>query len=52
MDTSVLSVARTRRCDLVVAGAYGRPRLYETLLGGATREFVSAEGAPNLLLAH
>jgi nucleotide-binding universal stress UspA family protein len=49
---SVLSVARTRRCDLVVAGAYGRPRLYEMLLGGATREFVSAEGAPNLLLAH
>jgi nucleotide-binding universal stress UspA family protein len=50
--SSILSAAQAHKCDLMVAGAYGRPRLYEMLLGGATREFVGAENAPNMLLAH
>lgn len=49
---SILGAAEANACDLIVAGAYGRPRLYEMLLGGATREFVGAAKAPNLLLAH
>jgi nucleotide-binding universal stress UspA family protein len=49
---SILAAAHAHACDLIVAGAYGRPRLYEMLLGGATREFVNADAAPNLLLAH
>jgi nucleotide-binding universal stress UspA family protein len=49
---SILSAAQAHKCDLIVAGAYGRPRLYEMLLGGATRDFVGAANAPNLLLAH
>jgi nucleotide-binding universal stress UspA family protein len=35
-----------------VSGAYGRPRLYEMVLGGTTRSLVQAEQAPHLLLAH
>jgi nucleotide-binding universal stress UspA family protein len=49
---SVISAALARQCDLIVAGAYGRPRLYEMLLGGTMRGFVGAERAPSLLLAH
>jgi nucleotide-binding universal stress UspA family protein len=48
----LLEGARRERCDLLVAGAYGRPRLYELMLGGTTRSLVSAEGGPHILLAH
>lgn len=49
---SLLTAARQAGCGLLVAGGYGRPRLFEFVLGGATRSLVRAEGAPNLLLAH
>ncbi len=50
--TSLLEAARADKCELLVAGAYGRPRLFEMVLGGTTRALVNAKGAPNLLLAH
>ncbi|MGE0533112.1 MAG: universal stress protein [Hyphomonadaceae bacterium] len=49
---SLLVTARAEMCDLLVAGAYGRPRLFEMVLGGTTRALVHADGPPNLLLAH
>jgi len=49
---SLLSAARTENCDLLVAGAYGRPRLFEMVLGGTTRRLVQAPGGPNLLFSH
>jgi nucleotide-binding universal stress UspA family protein len=49
---ALLGAARAEGCDLLIAGAYGRPRLYELMLGGATRSLVNAEGAPHILLAH
>lgn len=49
---SLLSAARADKCELLVAGAYGRPRLFEMVLGGTTRALVNAAGAPNLLLSH
>lgn len=49
---SLLEAARAEGCDLLVAGAYGRPRLQELVLGGSTRAFVNAEGRPSLFLTH
>lgn len=49
---SLLTAARKNGCQLLVAGGYGRPRLYELVLGGATQAFVKAEGSPHILLAH
>jgi nucleotide-binding universal stress UspA family protein len=49
---SLLDAARAEQCELLVAGAYGRPRLFEMVLGGTTRALVNAAGAPNLLLSH
>lgn len=49
---SLLSAARADKCELLVAGAYGRPRLFEMVLGGTTRALVHAPDAPSLLLAH
>ncbi|MGE3143846.1 MAG: universal stress protein [Hyphomonadaceae bacterium] len=49
---SLLDAAARECCDLIVAGAYGRPRLYEWALGGTTRTLVQAENAPHRLLAH
>ena len=37
--------------SLLVAGAYGHPRLQEFIFGGATRTFLAAE-APSLFLSH
>lgn len=50
--TSLIDAARTEGCGLLVAGAYGRPRLFEMVLGGTTRALVRADGAPHVLLAH
>jgi hypothetical protein len=36
----------------LVAGAYGRPRLFEIILGGTTRSLTHAPEGPSLLLAH
>jgi nucleotide-binding universal stress UspA family protein len=49
---SLLAAAKEHDCGVLVAGAYGRPRLYEFVLGGTTRTLVNAEGGPSLLLAH
>lgn len=49
---SLLAAAKAEKCELLVAGAYGRPRLFEMVLGGTTRALVEAESGPNLLLAH
>ena len=49
---SLLAGAQSEQCELLVAGGYGRPRLYEMALGGTTRSLVNAEGAPHLFLAH
>ena len=49
---SLLEAVGGEKCDLLVSGAYGRPRLYEMVLGGTTRSLVLADQAPHLLLAH
>lgn len=49
---SLVEGARAGKCDTLVAGAYGRPRLYELILGGTTRALVHADTAPHLILAH
>lgn len=49
---SLIDGARAEGCDMVVAGAYGRPRLYELALGGATRTLVNAPGPLHVLLVH
>jgi nucleotide-binding universal stress UspA family protein len=49
---SLLAAARADQSELLVAGAYGRPRLYEMVLGGTTRALVNAPDAPHVLLAH
>jgi len=49
---ALLQGAHEQRCGLLVAGAYGRPRLYELALGGTTRALVNAEDRLHLLLAH
>ena len=43
--------ARKIGADLVVMGAYGRPRLAELVLGGATREVLSKAGVC-VLMSH
>jgi nucleotide-binding universal stress UspA family protein len=49
---SLAAAARREGCDVLVAGAYGRPRLYELVLGGTTRSLVRSEAGPHVLLAH
>lgn len=49
---SLLSAAAEAQCDTLAVGAYGRPRLYELVLGGTTRALVHAANAPHLLMAH
>lgn len=49
---SLLAGAQNEQCELLVAGGYGRPRLYELALGGTTRSLLNAENAPHLFLAH
>jgi len=49
---SLLSAANAEKCELLVAGAYGRPRLFEMVLGGTTRTLVQAPGGPSLLFSH
>jgi nucleotide-binding universal stress UspA family protein len=37
--------------DLMVAGAFGHPRLQEFVFGGATRTFLTA-AAPSMFISH
>lgn len=48
---AILSQARTLGADLVVMGAFGRPRLAEMVLGGATRT-VLQDMATCVLMSH
>jgi nucleotide-binding universal stress UspA family protein len=48
----LLAGAQSETCELLVAGGYGRPRLYELALGGTTRSLVNAKDAPHVFLAH
>jgi len=49
---SLLAAAKADNCELLVAGAYGRPRLFEMVLGGTTRALVNTEAGPSVLFAH
>jgi nucleotide-binding universal stress UspA family protein len=49
--TAILEAARTSKADLVVMGAYGRSRLREWVLGGATRTVLDYMDVP-VLMAH
>ena len=47
----LIGFARSIHADLIVSGAYGHSRLREMILGGATRDVLSAAGIP-VLMAH
>ncbi len=45
----LIGLAAALDCDLMVLGAYGRPRLRELILGGVTREILQGAQVPVLL---
>jgi nucleotide-binding universal stress UspA family protein len=47
----LLSTAKSIGAELMIAGAFGHPRLQEFVFGGATRSFLHADG-PSLFLSH
>lgn len=47
----LLAAAKAAGADILVAGAFGHPRLQEYIFGGATRVFLTSEG-PSLFLSH
>ncbi len=47
----LLAEARSNRCDLIVMGVYGRSRLREFVLGGASRHILQKATVP-VLLSH
>lgn len=49
---SLVRGAHEAGCAILVAGGYGRPRLYELALGGTTRALVNAADNLHLFLAH
>jgi len=49
---SLLAAAKDAGACLLVAGAFGHPRLQEFIFGGTTRSFLNASGAPSLFLSH
>jgi len=49
--TAIMAAAAREQADLVVMGAYGRSRLSEWILGGATRHVLARMTAP-VLMAH
>jgi nucleotide-binding universal stress UspA family protein len=48
---ALIKAAKAAQADILVAGAFGHPRLQEFIFGGATRTFLAAEG-PSLFLSH
>ena len=48
---ALLKAAADVRADIMVAGAFGHPRLQEFIFGGATRTLLNAD-APSLFLSH
>lgn len=49
---NLLKAAQGIGANLLVAGAFGHPRLQEFIFGGATRTFLNAADAPSLFLSH
>jgi nucleotide-binding universal stress UspA family protein len=49
--SALLDYTHDTGADLLVMGAYGHSRLREMILGGATRDVLSAAGIP-VLMAH
>ncbi|MFI4974188.1 MAG: universal stress protein [Caulobacterales bacterium] len=47
----LLKAARSVEANILVAGAFGHPRLQEFIFGGTTRTFLNADG-PSLFLSH
>lgn len=47
----LLNAAKSLNADLLVAGAFGHPRLQEFIFGGTTRTLLNAD-APSLFLSH
>ena len=48
---ALLTAAAGVGADLMVAGAFGHPRLQEFIFGGATRSLLNSE-QPSLFLSH
>jgi nucleotide-binding universal stress UspA family protein len=48
---ALLKAAKSVSADILVAGAFGHPRLQEYVFGGATRTFLNSEGL-SLFLSH
>jgi nucleotide-binding universal stress UspA family protein len=49
---NLMKAAQGIGANLLVAGAFGHPRLQEFIFGGATRTFLNAADAPSLFLSH
>ncbi len=49
---ALMRAARDAGANLLVAGAFGHPRLQEYIFGGTTRAFLNATDAPSLFLSH
>jgi nucleotide-binding universal stress UspA family protein len=48
---SLLEAAQAASADILVAGAFGHPRLQEFIFGGTTRTLLNSDG-PSLFLSH
>jgi len=48
---ALIAAAKAAAADILVAGAFGHPRLREFIFGGATRTFLNAD-SPSLFLSH
>jgi len=48
---ALIAGAKAASADILVAGAFGHPRLREFIFGGATRTFLNAD-SPSLFLSH
>lgn len=48
----LLDATHKIRAELLVAGAFGHPRLQEFIFGGVTRNLLNAANAPPLFLSH
>jgi nucleotide-binding universal stress UspA family protein len=49
---ALLAAAKAAEANLLVAGAFGHPRLQEFIFGGTTRSFLNAGPSPSLFLSH
>ena len=48
----LLAAAKSAQANLLVAGAFGHPRLQEFIFGGTTRSLLNAADGPSLFLSH